>query len=361
MKILCVIDILGSGGAQRQLVNLAIGFKEQGHSVSFLVYHHHNFYLDVLNQNNIPVHEIIEPNYFKRLLKMRRFIRKGKYDAVLSFLQAANFICEIAGLPHRKWKLVVGERSANPAILKSFKLKAYRWFHLLADHVVANSHENIKMVRKINPLLSKQNFHVIYNTIDFEKWKPDAGYTSYKNRKFKMVIAASHRYLKNLNGLVEAVNRLSEVEKQKLSIDWYGSDGYDQSKVDALKKIELYKLTHIFHFYEPTPLIHEKVQQADAVGLFSHHEGLPNTVCEGMAMGKPVIASNVSDVPLLIKNKKFIFDPKSPNEIAHTLSELLNATEKELGKAGEENRKNAVKLFNNDRIIETYLKLLEND
>ena len=35
MNILCVIDILGSGGAQRQLVNIAIGFKERGHTVSF--------------------------------------------------------------------------------------------------------------------------------------------------------------------------------------------------------------------------------------------------------------------------------------------------------------------------------------
>src|SRR5664280_841694 len=106
MKILCVIDSLGSGGAQRQLVNLAIGFKERGHEVSFLVYHRLNFYKESLEENNIPVYEIIEPNYLKRLLKMQRFIRGGGYDAVLSFLEAANFICELAGLPWRKWKLI---------------------------------------------------------------------------------------------------------------------------------------------------------------------------------------------------------------------------------------------------------------
>lgn len=33
MKILCVIDSLGSGGAQRQLVSLAKGFKEKGNEV----------------------------------------------------------------------------------------------------------------------------------------------------------------------------------------------------------------------------------------------------------------------------------------------------------------------------------------
>ena len=210
MKILCVIDSLGSGGAQRQLVNLAIGFKGKGYEVSFLVYHSINFFKETLDENHIAVHEIIDPNYVKRLLKMRRFIRKGEYDSVLSFLEAANFICEISGLPWRKWKLVVGERSANPTILKSFKLKAYRWFHPLADYVVANSHANLSLIQKINPLLPKKKCQVIYNIVDFEKWKPDENYIPLKEGKLRIIIAASHRYLKNLNGLVEAVNLLSD-------------------------------------------------------------------------------------------------------------------------------------------------------
>ena len=32
MKILFVIENLGSGGAQRQMVNLAISFKKKGHN-----------------------------------------------------------------------------------------------------------------------------------------------------------------------------------------------------------------------------------------------------------------------------------------------------------------------------------------
>ena len=35
MKILCVINSLRPGGAQRQLVNLGIGFKEKGHEGGF--------------------------------------------------------------------------------------------------------------------------------------------------------------------------------------------------------------------------------------------------------------------------------------------------------------------------------------
>jgi len=68
MKLLCVIDSLGSGGAQRQIVELAKGFKKKGHRVQFLTYHDINFFKPQLDRIDIPVQTILEPNYVKRLL-----------------------------------------------------------------------------------------------------------------------------------------------------------------------------------------------------------------------------------------------------------------------------------------------------
>lgn len=360
MKILCVIDSLGSGGAQRQLVNLAIAFKKKGHDVSFLVYHSDPFYYETLNEHNISVIEVIEPNYLKRLLKMRRVIRKGGYDSVLSFLEAANFISTVSGFPFRKWHLVVGERSANPAILKSFKLKFFRFFHLFADAVVANSHENIKLVKKVNPLLSDKKLHVIYNLIDFEKWQPKPeNYVYRRNGKFNLIVVASHQHLKNLNGLVEAVNLLDDNEKSQLVINWYGGERLDDSKTKALEKIEKYNLTDVFNFHEPTIDIANKVNEADALSLFSFYEGLPNVVCEAMANAKPVISSKVSDVPLLLA-KEFTYDPNDIKEILKVVRLLLNLDENILKKVGMDNLYKARQKFNSKNIINNYIdKLIE--
>lgn len=356
MKVLCVIDSLGSGGAQRQLVNLAISFKEKGNDVSFLVYHSEPFYYATLEEKGIPVLEVIEPNYIKRLLKMRQVIRNGNYDSVLSFLEAANFICEVSGFPFRKWRLVVGERSANPAILKSFKLRFYRFFHIFADVVVANSHENIKLVKKVNPLLSDKKLQVIYNLIDFEKWQPvPEKYVFRKNDKFNLIVVASHQYLKNLAGLVEAVNLLSDEEKKQLVINWYGGERQDNSKIDALRSINEYGLNDVFQFHEPTLDIASKVNEADALGLFSFYEGLPNVVCEAMVNAKPVIASNVSDINLLLK-ENMIFDANSANSIAERIKQLLALDEDSLDLIGSENKKKALALFDRNYITKSYLK-----
>ena len=359
MKILCIIDSLGSGGAQRQLVNLALVFKEWGHKVSFLVYHRENFYKEVLDLNYIIVNEIIEPNYIRRLFKMRKFIRTGSFDAVLSFLEASNFICEFAGFPFRKWKLIVGERSANPNIFKSPKLRLYRWFHFFANYVVANSYENLRMVRKINPLLPLKKCKVIYNIVDFEKWKPAIEHKFRENGKLNITVVASHQYLKNLNGLVEAIALLDEDEKKQLRVNWYGGSRNDDSKEKAIKKIEEYKLNNIFSFYEPSHEIVTKVHSADILGLFSFYEGLPNVICEAMAARKTVIASNVSDIPHLIDNTNLLFNPYSSKDISKVLKYILSLSSLENKTISDRNYSFARETFDKDKITNEYIDLFQ--
>lgn len=297
MKILCFIDCLGPGGAQRQLVELGVGFKEKGHEVSFITYFDNPFFNPVLEEAGISLNCIEEPNYLKRLLKIRRFIRNGNFDAVLSFLEGVNFFCECAGLPFRKWKLVVGERNADPNISRSLKLIMYRWFHIFADYVVANSNSNLQIVRSVNPLLSESKCKVIYNVVDFARWRPPLEYEFRKTGRLKIIIAASHIYRKNLNGLLEGLALLKKEELGKIDIEWYGDHlnepYYDNSFPEAIIKMKEMKLGNVLSFYPVTNQMIQKIQDADTVGLFSFIEGLPNIVCEGMACAKPVICSKV--------------------------------------------------------------------
>ena len=52
-RILCLIDSLGPGGAQRQLVGLAVFLKEQGYNVSVVCYDENSFYVDMLLSHDV--------------------------------------------------------------------------------------------------------------------------------------------------------------------------------------------------------------------------------------------------------------------------------------------------------------------
>jgi len=363
MKILCVIDNLGAGGAQRQMVELALGFKEKGCEVEFLTYYYRAFYNSVLEREAINIICIQEPNYIKRIFRMRRLIRKGRYNAVLSFLEASNFICQFAGLPNRKWSLVVGERSANPEILHSFRRMIYRWFHLLADYVVANSHTNMEYVKRINTLLPQAKCRVVYNMVDFDVFSPYLQSNSHSNGTFKLVVPARIRTEKNIKRLIEALLLLNPQERQKLKIYWYGLYRNEEQTNELLREaLVLIKKSHLestLSFHEATHEINTVMLEADAVGLFSTYEGFPNAICEAMACAKPVICSNVSDMKsFLAHSPKLVCDPMSPDSIKESLIHLINMDKSELDALGKQNRTIAIQNFDKSDIVSNYLQLL---
>ncbi len=363
MRILCVIDSLCFGGAQRQLVELAFSFKAKGHAVSFLTYHHIPFFNSMVEEEGIPIMCIHEPNYIKRLFKMRRFIRMGKFDAILSFLEAANFICEFAGIPNRKWKLVAGERSANPAILKSLKLKIYRWFHFYADYIVANSKANLDLVRTVNPLLPESKCRIIYNTVDFRRFSPAVSFDFRRNGRTSLVIAARIQYEKNIHGLIEALSLLKKEELEKIKIDWYGEyDTHNNTNrllIDSQAKIMTKGLESTITFHAATHDIIRIIQESDAVGLFSFYEGFPNIICEAMACEKPVVCTRVSDMSyFLSQNPELLCDPTDPVSIRDALSYLISLDSTQLQRIGTENRNIAMERFNREKIVSSYLNLL---
>ena len=361
MKILCFINSLGSGGAQRQLVNLGIGFQKKGHEVFFLTYSPEDFYLNLLENAAIKVYQIKTNGYISRVLKCRSLIRKGKYDVVLSFLETPSFISEVAGFPFHSWKVVVGERSSSPRILNTLKGRVYRWFHLLADMVVSNSTCNRDMVKRAIPLLPKRKNITIYNLYDLNRLNPQ----NYKreNRsddKFHLLVAASHQRLKNLKNLAIAISLLPQERRERLLVEWYGRQEEECFK-ESLLLIQKLGMEDVFRFYPPTLEIYSKMFNADAVGLFSIYEGLSNTICEAMCWGKAVIATDVSDNRYLLQNDELISDAFSPQSIAGTLSYLLDLSAQELENIGEKNRVRAQALFDEELIVGQYLTIFGKD
>lgn len=359
MKLLCFIDSLGAGGAQRQLVTLAIEFSKRGYDVEFLLYEHNDFYLSTLQDNNIKVSYIIEDSFIKRIFKVRRFIRNGNYDIVLSFLVRATFMAELASLPCRRWKLFVGERSSDPRIVNLWKTRIIRWLHVFADKVISNSNTNVELVRQACPILPKSKFAVIYNAVDINKFICNLDYDFKKNDKIRIVVPASYRYLKNLSGLIEALRLVDADLRNKLIIDWYGHNLLDDSKSHDQQKINEYGLQDTIILHDAINNIEDEMANADFIGLFSLIEGFPNAVCEGMLLGKPILCSSVSDIPAIIEDgvNGLVCDPKSPKSIADALIKAINLSVTDMRDMGIKNREKAKSLFAKDVNVDNYIKI----
>lgn len=365
MKVLCFIDDLRSGGAQRQLMVLARDFKKDGHEVHVFFYVPHFYYGEFLKEHDIPFTYIKTDSAFSRLFKIRSVIRKLNPDVVIAFMAAPAMIAEFAGLPFKRWKLIVGERSADPKILKEPRSRFIRFTHFLADYIVSNSRSNINIILKVNPYLPKRKLRIIYNSLDLDKFKPSPEYVFRGDGVLKVIVPATYRKLKNIIGLIEAIALLDGEQRKGLRIDWFGEKNYDTHFDNVLRDAELliekYDLGKTIILNDVEKDIAGKMVHYDAVGLFSVYEGLPNAVCEGMACGKVVISSSVSDIPDFIHHGQngFLCDPHDIYSMKKAFEDALAIGPNQLKQMGSHNRTYAEENFDGKKVYKQYLNLIK--
>lgn len=360
MKLLFLIDSLGSGGAQRQMVTIAPLLKRQGFDVEFLCYHRDIFFIEPLRIANIKVNWIIVTNPLIRILKIRSFIRKGNYHAVISFLETPDFLNCIAAIGGHTWKVITSERSAKEQTFHTCRGKIVGWMKRYSDAIVCNSENARQMWIKHYPQYENK-LKVIYNIVTLP---PIASvYIPRRSGKTHIVVAASYQYLKNPINVVKAVSLLGNEEKNRLMLDWYGTTRVSQSGTqaydEALNLINKYNLREVIRLNESTSTISEKMNEGDVIGLFSQLEGLPNTICEGMSLSKPIVMSKVSDYKILVDASNGVLcDWDNIYTIKEALNTLLCLSNEQLMAMGEESKKKAELLFGKDTIIKQWVNLI---
>lgn len=360
MKILCVIDSLGSGGAQRQIVTLAKLLKYKGFEMSVLCYTYEVFFAEFLEDNSIPIHWVKEPNYFKRILRVRRFIRKGNYNAVISFLVVPNFLNCIASIGGKKWKVITSERSAKKDALITFKGRVFAWFQRYSDAIICNSNNAKKMWLKNYPQY-KNKLEVIYNPIILPSVTSE--YIPKRNGKLHIIVAASYQYLKNPIGVIKALVLMNDDERSKFEIDWYGRIAVTKDNTraydEAVYLIKNNNLEDVITLNEPTKDIANKMYESDFVGLFSELEGLPNAICEGMMLGKPIIMTKVSDYNRLVDDKNgFLCEWDNPESIKSAFINAINLSGDNILQMGKNSKIKSEQLFSKETIVEQWLNII---
>lgn len=360
MKVLFISPNLGrgGGGAERQIVTVACLVKDAGYEVEFLCYAKGDFYAHILNDKQIPIRWFIYPNYFRRLFGVRKFIRKGNYDAVISFLSTPNFLNDFAALGGKNWKVITGERSAKEQAFFTRKGKIFSWFQRYSDYIVCNSDNARKMWMKHYPAYESK-LRTIYNNVTLQPVTSE--YVPKKDGKLHIVVAASYLDVKNPLGLVKALSMLPDDGKSRIHVDWYGDKNDNERKAvynEMSKRIKEYSLQNIV-LHPAIENIQDKMNEADIVAIFSKYEGLPNAICEGMMLGKPIIMTRVSDYAVLADETNGVLcDWNKPETIKDALAKVSQFTVNNLLTMGKNSKRKAEILFSTNTILRNWSTLL---
>jgi len=358
MKILCVIANLDCGGAQRQLVNIACGLKRRGHAVDFFNYYPQNFFKPQLDQANIPVHLCSKTSRFSiaPILALRQLLRDKAFNVVLAFLETEVVYAELACLGISGVRLVVSERGSVRESRMTLGRSTKSRLHLRADAVITNSYAHREWMAVRFPYL-KSRLHTIWNGIDSAVFHPAVRNT--RGTQLRLLGLGRITPQKNLIALVQAFGDCLR-QGIPVTLDWAGWSDDAPYHQQVMRAIEDHKVGKRWHWLGVRKDIPTLLHQYDALILPSLWEGLPNVVCEALAAGLPVLASDVSDNARLVQHgvTGLIFDPKQPDAIANAISRFAVLDQDARGRFGRAARAFAEKDLSLDICITAFERLL---
>lgn len=354
-RILCFIENLGSGGAERQLTGLAVMLKQQGYQVEVCYYVNRQFYLPYLQGNGVESSYLIKAaNPKKRFFAMRKHIKAFKPDTVISYSVSPSMITCLLKLLGMKFNLIVSERSNTQKITNGVKLRffLYHW----ADFIVPNSFSQGAFIKKQFPELTDK-IKVITNFVDTDVFSPS---TKHEDHDETSMLCVGRMWPeKNIPRMIKAISKVVS-HGFNLKVDWFGQDLKDASSAECYRTLHEEHMEQNFVFHAPSSTIQEEYQKADVFCLPSLYEGFPNVLCEAMSCGKPVLCSRVCDNPNIVQegDNGLLFDPLNVDDMVATIERYLDLPLEKKDKMGRRSREIAVELFSRDSFIQKYIAIL---
>ena len=355
MRVLCLIDSLASGGAQRQMCILAPLLKKEGNEIKVITYYDIPFFLPQLQKSGVDYEYVAcGRGIVSRIRKIGKAINRFKPEVVISYLDTPNILaCLLHISAKQRWKLIVSERNTTQILSSRERIK-FALFRF-ADYIVPNSYSQGDFLSRYYPHYNKK-CHVITNSVDTQSFIP----IELKRDRSVLHIIGVGRILKqkNIPMLIKATRAILD-QGGTLHVDWYGSrfDSYEE----CMQLIKQLNLDDVFEFHEPSCNIIEKYQESDLFVLPSIYEGFPNVLCEAMSCGLPVIATDVCDNGRIVRHNEngFLVPSYGSEQLAERILQFIEMPSEQRSAMGKRSRTIALELFSRESFLKQYLKLLD--
>jgi len=311
MRIAFLVDHLGSGGAQRQAVELAVAFQRQPDvKVCVIVYRERDFFKQRLERADVSLFQIRKSHTLDPLFPIRlaRWFRANPVDVVHAFMLPSVLWALSASrmLKKRERPLIIaGERNSRIATsLLEWCLQAVAY--RVATAVTTNCSPAAVAINERLGVPSAR-IHRLPNGIDLAAWdRAGAGSPPFEVEpgRFNLCLVGRLEPQKNHALLIEALRRIGPKQLRDWRVWLIGSpvDG-DAPADDLREQIRHAGLHETVRMVPAQQRIAPLVRRMSALVLSSTVEGFPNVVLEAMASRVPVVATRVGEVPFLIDDE----------------------------------------------------------
>ena len=319
MKILHVITSLYTGGAERLMVDLLPTLRnDEDFQVDLLLINGvETPFKKALKQAGIKVCALSMTNdvyNLRNIFRFRRFLAHNDYDIIHTHNTACQLFVPIAkSLTRNKAKLVTTEHNTTNHRRTKWWLKPLdKWMYRKYAAIVCISDLTRHNLEQY--LGTDWPMHTIYNGVDTKRFARPVKDIS-GQQDFVVTMVAAFRPQKDQDTLIRAFTHLEP--NYRLQLVGGGQRG---EELKALcRELGLEDRVQFLGVRMDVPDI---MEQSDVIVLSSHWEGFGLAAVEGMASGRPTVATDGDGLRDIVGGAGVLFQPGDDQELASAIKRL---------------------------------------
>lgn len=326
---------MGAGGAEKLLLDALPMYKALGVDMELLLLNGQEqpFLSELTADNDIPVHVLSKGSVYNPLHVLRLFPYLKKFDLIhVHLFPALYWVAMAKWLSFSKSKLVYTEHNTSNKRRDSLFKFIDRFMYSAYTRIVTISSEVDKKLSLHLGKKQSEKFHLIANGIDLDKIhdaKPaDREEFNISQSQKILLQVSSFTPQKDQATLIEVLPHLDS----SVVLLLIGTGPLLEQNKDIASKLALGNRVQFLGSRMDVPRL---LKMADAIILSSYYEGLSLSSIEGMASGRPFIASNVPGLTEIVKGAGLLFEQGNVEALALLLNKLLNdnLTQQKVAKA----------------------------
>ncbi|MBA7597473.1 D-inositol-3-phosphate glycosyltransferase [subsurface metagenome] len=352
VKILQLITSLNIGGTEHYLLSLVQRLNKRKYEVRVGYLKERGPLAEAIEREGISLYPLSCP------WRLFLFLRKERIQLLHTYLYRANImgriIGRIAGVP-----VIISSQRSTDDWRRWHHSVADRWTARFANKIIANS----EVVRKRlihREGISEEKITVIYSGIDLNKFRVNIRVKrealGIKPRSTVMGTVARLHPAKGLTYLLKTLKQVKDTIPEATLLIM--GDGPIKKKLEEeTVSLGLKERVIFTGFRQDIPQL---LSLLDVFVLPSLWEGLPSSLLEALAMGKPVVATDVGGVREIIQDRVhgLLVPPRDPGALAQAILWMLK-NKKEAQEMAKRGKERVEKYFTVDRMIEETEKLYD--
>lgn len=325
MKILQIINSLATGGAEKLLLESIPIYVEKGIDVHVLLLNgsSHPFLEELKKKNCCTIHSLGEGSVYNPLhiFKIIPFLKQ--FDIVhVHIFPSLYWVGFAKMLSFSKVKMVYTEHSTSNKRRENFILKRVdKRVYSQYNKIVAITPQVLQNLQNHLHFKDKNRFEIIGNGLNLNKIKQTIPYSKsdfFEDENAKIVIQVARFFEpKDHKTVIRALTYLPENVKLLL----VGDGNLKTESEIVVNELQLQKRVQFLGVRTDVLAL---LKTADIIVLSSKHEGLSLSCIEGMASGKPFVASNVPGLKDVVENAGILFPLGDEKALADTVTKLLS-------------------------------------